>query len=187
MKLIIGLGNFGPEYRDTRHNIGFSVIEELSEKWNLPLNQIKFRGQYGTGTVNGEKIVLVKPLTYMNASGECIAQFVNYYKISQQDLLVIYDDLDLPTGKIRLRQKGSAGGHNGIKSSIMHLSSDQFNRIKVGIGRPEGRISVVDFVLTRFTAIEKSSINEAIEKAVNACEFWLKNDFINVMNMYNGK
>ncbi|MDF2556800.1 MAG: aminoacyl-tRNA hydrolase [Bacillales bacterium] len=187
MKLIIGLGNFGPEYRDTRHNIGFSVIEELSEKWNIPLNQTKFRGQYGTGIVNGEKIVLVKPLTYMNASGECIAQFVNFYKISNQDLLIIYDDLDLPTGKIRLRQKGSAGGHNGIKSSIMHLGSDQFNRIKVGIGRPDGRIPVVDFVLTRFTENENPFIDEAIEKAANACEYWLKNEFINVMNLYNGK
>ena len=187
MKLIVGLGNYGPEYRDTRHNIGFSVIEELADRWNIPLNQMKFKGQYGTGFVNGEKVILVKPLTYMNASGECIIQFTNFYKIEEKDLLVIYDDLDMPTGKIRLRQKGSAGGHNGIKSTIMHLGSDQFNRIKVGIGRPEGRMSVVDFVLTRFTLAEQSFIDEAVNKAADACNFWLENEFINVMNKYNGK
>ena len=187
MKLIIGLGNYGPEYRETRHNIGFSVVEDLSEKWNIPLNQMKFKGHYGTGIVNGEKIVLVKPLTYMNASGECIGQFINFYKITNQDLLIIYDDLDMPTGKIRIRQKGSAGGHNGIRSTIQHLGTDQFNRIKVGIGRPDGRKTVVDFVLTRFTPEEQPLINEAIEKTSDACDFWLKNEFINVMNRYNGK
>ncbi|MBE3571302.1 MAG: aminoacyl-tRNA hydrolase, partial [Bacillales bacterium] len=118
MRLIVGLGNPGKQYDKTRHNIGFEIIDKLSETLNIPLDQAKLKGLYGIGHVNGEKLLLLKPLTYMNLSGESIRACLDYYHISLEDLLVIYDDLDLPVGKIRLRQKGSAGGHNGIKSTI---------------------------------------------------------------------
>ena len=136
MKLIVGLGNPGKQYDKTRHNIGFDVIEKIAEKLNIKLDQAKFKGIYGIGHVEGEKVYLLKPLTYMNLSGESICALMDYFQIDIEDLLVIYDDLDLPVGRIRLRQRGSAGGHNGIKSTIAHVGTQEFNRIRVGINRP---------------------------------------------------
>ena len=187
MKLIVGLGNPGSQYERTRHNIGFMVIDCLAERWNIKMNQSKFNGLYGTGTVNGEKVVLLKPLTYMNLSGEAIAPLARFYKIDIKDIAVIYDDLDLPKGKIRLRQKGSAGGHNGMKSTIQQLGGDGFNRIRVGIGRPEGRIPVPDYVLTNFKDDEWDVMKGAIESSVKACDQWLSEPFLKVMNSFNGQ
>ncbi|WP_141434182.1 aminoacyl-tRNA hydrolase [Bacillus sp. 03113] len=185
MKLIVGLGNPGKQYEKTRHNIGFEVVDALSENWRIPLNQGKFKGIIGMGLVNGEKVILLKPLTYMNLSGESIRAVIDYYDLEQEDLLVIYDDLDLPVGKIRLRQKGSAGGHNGIKSTIAHLGSQQFNRIRIGIDRPLTGIKVPDYVLGRFTKEEQNVMANAVIKSTEACNQWLDEPFLQVMNKYN--
>ncbi|MFJ5966131.1 aminoacyl-tRNA hydrolase [Bacillus sp. NPDC093026] len=187
MITFIGLGNPGREYEKTRHNVGFMTIDELSKKWNIPLNQSKFNGQYGTGIVSGQKVLLVKPLTYMNLSGECVRPLLDYYDIPLEDVKVIYDDLDLPTGRIRLRTKGSAGGHNGIKSLIQHLGSPEFDRIRIGIGRPQNGMKVVDYVLGRFSEEEQPVIVSAIQASVEACEVALTKPFLEVMNDFNKK
>ncbi len=185
MKLIAGLGNPGKQYEDTRHNVGFKVIDKLCEKWGLTLNKTKFNGLYAKEMINGKKVILLKPLTYMNLSGEAISPLMDYYKIPAENLLVIYDELDLPVGKIRLRFKGSAGGHNGLKSIIKHIGTEEFKRIRIGISRPpEGR-SVVDHVLGKFTQEEQPVINEMIEKSADAAAMWLEKPFLEVMNMYN--
>lgn len=185
MKLIIGLGNPGKQYEQTRHNVGFMVIDKLSKELSIPLDRNKFNGIYGIGHISGEKIILLKPLTYMNLSGECIRPLMDYYEINDDELVVIYDDLDLPVGKIRLRSKGSAGGHNGIKSMILHLATQEFNRIRVGIDRPQNGMKISDYVLGRFTKEEEPGIIEAIDRSANACEKWLSTSFIQVMNEYN--
>lgn len=186
MKLIVGLGNPGREYELTRHNIGFMVVDELSKRWNIPLNQQKFKGVYGSGIVNGEKVILLKPLTYMNLSGESIRPLMDYYKIGIEDFMVMYDDLDIPVGKLRLRMKGSAGGHNGVKSTIAHLGTQDFNRIRIGIDRPKHGMKVVDYVLARFGAEEMPHVQESIQKSADACEKWIDTSFLQVMNTFNG-
>jgi PTH1 family peptidyl-tRNA hydrolase len=185
MKLIVGLGNPGKQYEQTRHNIGFEVIDALSKQLSIPLDQSKFKGLYGIGFHKGEKVLLLKPLTYMNLSGESIRAVMDYYQIDIDDLVVIYDDLDLPVGKIRLRQKGSAGGHNGIKSTIAHLGTQEFNRIRIGIDRPQNGMSVPDYVLGRFRKEETELTGEAVEKSADACEAWLSKPFLQVMNEFN--
>ncbi|KHD85026.1 aminoacyl-tRNA hydrolase [Heyndrickxia ginsengihumi] len=185
MKLIVGLGNPGSQYNRTRHNIGFEVIDLLSDRFQSPLNQTKFKGLYTIAHVDGEKVLLLKPLTYMNLSGESIRPIMDYYDIAVEDLLIVYDDLDLPVGKIRLRQKGSAGGHNGIKSTIAHVGTQQFNRIRIGIGRPVNGMSVPDYVLGKFSKEEWGSLQPALEASVNACEEWMKKPFLEVMNEFN--
>ncbi len=187
MIAFVGLGNPGKEYEKTRHNVGFMTIDELSKKWDIPLNQSKFHGQFGTGFVSGQKVLLVKPLTYMNLSGECVRPLMDYYDIPFEHLKVIYDDLDLPTGRIRLRTKGSAGGHNGIKSLIQHLGSPEFDRLRIGIGRPQNGMKVVDYVLGRFSEEEQPDIASAIQSSVEACEAALKKPFLEVMNDFNKK
>jgi peptidyl-tRNA hydrolase, PTH1 family len=185
MKLFVGLGNPGKQYEKTRHNIGFEVIDSLSEKLNIPLDRAKFQGIYGIGHVNGEKVFLLKPLTYMNLSGESLRPLMNYYDINHDELTVIFDDLDLPVGKIRLRQKGSSGGHNGIKSIIAHLGTQEFNRIRVGIDRPPSGMKVPDYVLGRFTKEEQALLEDVVLKCTNACEQWLSKPFLQVMNEFN--
>lgn len=185
MKLIVGLGNPGPRYEETRHNVGFMVIDQLSRKWDIPLSKQKFSGLYGMGTVGGEKVLLLKPLTYMNLSGEAIRPLMDFYKLNNEDIIVIYDDLDLPAGKIRLRQKGSAGGHNGMKSTIQHLGTQAFNRIRIGIDRPTGGMAVPDYVLSRFSDEEWPDVEDALKRSAEACEEWLSSPFPEVMNSYN--
>lgn len=185
MKLIVGLGNPGKQYENTRHNIGFEVIDELSRKLSIPLNQSKFKGLYGIGFHKNEKVVLLKPLTYMNLSGESIRAVMDFYRIEIEDLVVIYDDLDLPAGKIRLRQKGSAGGHNGIKSTVSHLGTQEFNRIRIGIDRPKNGMKVTDYVLGRFHEEEQAMTRDAVKKSADACETWMEKPFLQVMNEFN--
>lgn len=185
MKLIVGLGNPGKQYDQTRHNIGFMVIDAIADRLHISLDQAKFKGIYGVGHINGEKVFLLKPLTYMNLSGESIGALMNFYQIDTEDLLVIYDDLDFPVGKIRLRQRGSAGGHNGIKSTIAHIGTQQFNRIRVGINRPSNGMTITDYVLGRFTKDEQELIKPAVERSADACEEWLEKPFLQVMNTYN--
>ncbi|GGE54031.1 peptidyl-tRNA hydrolase [Pullulanibacillus camelliae] len=185
MKLIAGLGNPGSEYVHTRHNIGFEVIERLADKENIPLSRSKYNALYGKGEIQGEEVLLVKPLTYMNLSGEAIAPFMNFFKIPIEDMMIIYDDMDLAVGKIRLRLKGSAGGHNGMKSIIQHLGTSEFKRTRVGIGRPDGRQPVIDYVLQKFSEEEEPIIAEVIEKAAMACGEWCSEPFDKVMNKYN--
>ena len=185
MKLIVGLGNPGREYELTRHNIGFMAIDELAKRWSISLNEQKFKGVFGAGFVNGEKVILLKPLTYMNLSGESIRPLMDYYKIDVDDFVVMYDDLDIPVGKLRLRMKGSAGGHNGVKSTISHLGTQEFQRIRMGIDRPKNGMKVVDYVLGRFTSEEIPDVNHSIEKAADACEEWLNKPFLQIMNTFN--
>ncbi|MGM7724474.1 aminoacyl-tRNA hydrolase [uncultured Metabacillus sp.] len=185
MKLIIGLGNPGKQYEQTRHNVGFMVVDKLSKELSIPLDRHKFNGLYGMGHISGEKIILLKPLTYMNLSGECIRPLMDYYDIDHNEIVVIYDDLDLPVGRIRLRTKGSAGGHNGIKSMILHLATQEFNRIRIGIDRPTNGMKITDYVLGRFTDEETQGINEAIDRSANACERWLSTSFTQIMNEFN--
>ncbi len=186
MKLIIGLGNPGKPYENTRHNIGFDVIDALAEKWSAPLNQSKFNGMYAVVHRPEGKVILLKPLTYMNLSGECVRPLIDYYDISVEDIVVIYDDLDLDTGKLRLREKGSAGGHNGIKSLIQHLGTQQFNRIRVGVSRPPAGMKVADYVLSKFSKDDQVIVQDAIKKSVDAVEASLSKKFIDVMNQFNG-
>lgn len=185
MKMIVGLGNIGRQYAQTRHNVGFMIIDELAAKLNADFQTSKFEAQVATAFQNGEKILLVKPSTYMNDSGRAVGPLMSYYNIEPADLLVIHDDLDLPLGKVRLKQKGSAGGHNGIKSIISHVGDQHFKRVKVGIDHPQ-KMSVVDYVLGKFKPAEVAQLEDAKTTALAAIEAWLANDdFAAVMNQYN--
>lgn len=186
MKMIIGLGNPGKQYASTRHNVGFQAIDLLAEQLNAPAMQTKFNGMITTVHVGTEKVMLVKPLTYMNLSGECVRPLMDYYEIDGDEIVVIYDDLDLAPGKLRLRAKGGAGGHNGMKSLIAHIGTNEFNRIRVGVGRPDGPISVADYVLSAFSTDEQPLIQEAVERSASACRAWLNRPFLEIMNEYNG-
>ena len=184
MKLIVGLGNPGKEYAGTHHNCGFMVIDRLASKLNVDVDQNKFKGLYAKVKYHGEDIILLKPQTYMNLSGESVNAVMNFFKIDKEDLLVIYDDLDMPVGKLRLRKTGSAGGHNGIKNIIAHLNSQDFKRIRVGIDRHK-YMNVADYVLSRFSKVESEAIEQGIENAANAVLDYLDNDFNHAMNYYN--
>ena len=184
MKLIVGLGNPGKEYAGTRHNCGFMVIDRLASKLNVDVDQNKFKGLYAKVKYHGEDIILLKPQTYMNLSGESVNAVMNFFKIDKEDLLVIYDDLDMTVGKLRLRKTGSAGGHNGIKNIIAHLNSQDFKRIRVGIDRHK-YMNVADYVLSRFSKVEIEAIEQGIENAANAVLDYLDNDFNHAMNYYN--
>lgn len=184
MYLIVGLGNIGKEYEHTRHNVGFDVIDVLSKEYNIPVNREKFRGEYGEGHINNNKVILLKPSTYMNLSGESIIQFVNFYKIPNDNIIIIYDDISLEVGKLRIREKGSAGGHNGIKSIISHLSSDEFPRIKVGVGSPKN--DLINHVLGRFNSDEAKIMEKVFDVSAEAVSYILKNNLREAMNKFNG-
>ncbi|MFG6121012.1 MULTISPECIES: aminoacyl-tRNA hydrolase [Thalassobacillus] len=185
MKCIVGLGNPGKKYEKTRHNIGFMVIDQLASDNHWELKQEKFKSLYTIEHVNGEKVLLLKPQTYMNLSGEAIRAFADYYDFEIDDFLVIYDDLDLPPGKVRLRQKGGHGGHNGIRNIIDHFHDKSFKRLRVGIGRPSVPMSVVDYVLGSFDKDQQEPVQDSIHKAAKACEAWIERPFQEVMNEYN--
>jgi PTH1 family peptidyl-tRNA hydrolase len=185
MKLIVGLGNPGEKYAATRHNVGFWVIDRLAERWQIPVQQSKWKGLTGSGRVMGEHVVLLKPMTYMNLSGESVRPACDWLKCDIGDLVVLYDDMDLPLGQLRLRKKGSSGGHRGMQSLIHHLETQEFKRIKIGIGRPETPMSVPDYVLSPFTREERPLIEDAVEKAAEAVHQWVVSTFDEAMNRFN--
>lgn len=184
MYLIVGLGNPGKEYAGTRHNIGFEAVDYIADKYNIELNRIKFKGIFGEGMINGKKVILLKPTTYMNLSGESIREVVNFYKISNEDIIIIYDDISLEVGRLRIREKGSHGGHNGIKSIIANLSTDVFPRVKIGVGGPKG--DLVSHVLGKFSNSEIEILRETIIATSEAVSTMITKDTNEAMNKFNG-
>lgn len=185
MKLIIGLGNPGKEYEMTRHNIGWMALDRLAKEWNIDVTKSKYRALYGEGTVKGEKVVLLKPMTYMNLSGESLSQAMQWYKPDLKDIVVLYDDMDIPLGKLRLRTKGSPGGHNGIKSLVQHLGTQEFNRVRMGIGRPHPGSDVIKHVLTNFRKEEVEEVENAVSKIGDVIECIIDQGFLIAMNRFN--
>ncbi|MEL6580591.1 MAG: aminoacyl-tRNA hydrolase [Cyanobacteria bacterium J06621_12] len=187
-ELIVGLGNPEPKYDNTRHNIGFAVVDELAKVWQMPLKENKrFQGLFSEGVVaGGRKIRLLKPLTYMNRSGQSVRAVADWYKIEPQSVLVVYDDMDLPVGRLRLRLSGSAGGHNGMKSIIAHLGGKDFPRLRIGIGKANGDKGTISHVLGKFAPAEAKAIEEILYVSVKATELGLKEGIEQSMNRYNG-
>lgn len=188
MFIIAGLGNPTSRYEGTRHNVGFDVIDALADKYNIAMDGKKNRAYIGKGIIEGQKVILAKPQTYMNLSGESIRGLVDYFKIDEeQELIVIYDDISLPPGQIRIRKKGSAGGHNGIKNIIQHLGTDVFPRVKVGVGEKPKKYDLADYVLGRFSKEEAQDMKEGYEKSVHAVVKILAGEMEAAMNEYNRK
>lgn len=188
MFVIAGLGNPTKEYNNTRHNAGFKSIDALADKYGISVAEKKHKALIGKGTIEGQKVLLVKPQTYMNASGESLREVMDYYKIDpEEDLVVIFDDVSLQPGQLRIRAKGSAGGHNGIKSIIAHLGTQNFARVKVGVGEKPPRMDLADYVLGRFTAEEQKIMNEAFKDAADAAILMLQGKTEQAMNLYNTK
>ena len=186
MYLIAGLGNPGRKYERTKHNVGFDVIDYVTDRHRIPFSGIQFQAECGKGIIAGQKVMLAEPLTYMNLSGEAVAALVNYYKLDpEEELIVIYDDISLDPGQIRVRKKGSAGGHNGIKNIIACLGTDKFKRIRVGIGAKPDRWDLADYVLAPFTPENLENIEVAIMDAADALELILSGDMDESMNRYN--
>ena len=186
MKLIVGLGNPGKQYAYTRHNVGFMVIDYLADKMGIKVDKIKFKSILGQGFCGAEKVVLAKPQTYMNLSGEAVLDLAQWYKLAPEDILVIFDDMDLPVGNLRLRMKGGAGGHNGMKSIIYLLQSEDFPRLRLGIGRPENEMmESVDFVLSKFSDEEAKIMTEAIKGVADAVLTVLEKGIAQAMNEVN--
>lgn len=185
--LIVGLGNPGRKYKYTRHNVGYLTLDLLSETLDIPVKTIKFKGLYGEGRLGSEKVRLLKPETYMNNSGESVREVMNYFKIPVEELLVIVDDIDIDFGSIRIRSKGSAGTHNGMKSIIYQIQSDQFTRIKLGVGKKLPQQDLANFVLSGFSQDEGKVIEDTIERAKDACIDIIENGVDHAMNKYNGK
>lgn len=186
MYIIVGLGNPEQKYAGTRHNIGFSAVTVLADEKGVSIDTKKHKALIGKGVLCGQKVLFAQPQTYMNLSGESVRELVDYYKIDpEEELIVIYDDIALPTGKIRIRPKGSAGGHNGIKNIISHLGSDKFPRIRIGVGEKPKGWDLVDHVLGRFPAEEEPLIREALKTAGKACEVIISEGVEAAMNRFN--
>lgn len=187
MYIIVGLGNPGTKYEETRHNVGFKCVDALAEKYNIKLDFMKHDAMCGKGVIEGNKVILAKPITYMNLSGKSVSQLVNYYKIEENELIVIYDDISLTPGQLRIRKKGSAGGHNGIKDIIKMTGSDVFTRIKVGVGdKPKGW-DLADFVLGHFDEADMNNMKQAYNDAADAVVDIMNNGADHAMNIYNAK
>ncbi len=188
MFIIAGLGNPKKEYDNTRHNIGFAMIDELADKYHISVMDVKHKALTGKGMIGGHKVLLVKPLTFMNLSGESIRPLADYFKIDvASELIVVSDDISLPPGQIRIRKRGSAGGHNGLKSIIQQLGSEEFQRIRIGVGEKPGGYDLADYVLGHFSKEEQVFMREGIKKAVGAVEMMLDGDIDCAMNEFNRK
>lgn len=188
MFIIAGLGNPTLQYEGTRHNVGFDVIDVIADKYNISVDYRKSRAYIGKGIIAGQKVILAKPQTYMNLSGESIRSLADYYKVDEEaELLIIYDDVSLDVGQLRIRKKGSAGGHNGIKSIITHLGTDVFPRIKVGVGEKPKKYDLADYVLGHFSKEDREMMAEGYERAVKAVEMIVGGEIEAAMNEYNRK
>ncbi len=188
MYIIAGLGNPGKEYVNTRHNVGFEVIDALADKYNINVLELKHKAMIGKGYIEGQKVILVKPLTFMNVSGESIRPIMDYYKADiETELIVISDDVSLPPGQLRVRKKGSAGGHNGLKNIIKHLGNENFQRVRMGVGEKPRNYDLADWVLGHFNQEEKKAVDESVEKAIKAIEIMVTDGADAAMNAFNHK
>lgn len=188
MYIIVGLGNPGSQYNNTRHNIGFDVIDSLAEEEGIDVLEKKHKAVIGKGMIGGQKCILAKPLTFMNLSGESVRELIDYYKVDEQTgLIVVSDDISLDVGQIRIRKKGSAGGHNGLKNIIAHLGHDTFIRVRMGVGEKPGGYDLADYVLGHFTGEERKEMDEAAKRAAGAIRMIIMQDADAAMNQYNQK
>lgn len=188
MYIIIGLGNPGKDYAGTRHNVGFQIIDKIAEKYDIGVMENKHKALIGKGYINGQKVILVKPQTFMNLSGESVRAVIDYYKIEEQEeLIVIYDDISMEVGQIRIRKKGSAGGHNGIKNIIAHLGHDVFLRVKVGVGEKPKGYDLADYVLGHFNKAEQETMDDSRSRAAEAVQLLISGKVDEAMNQYNKK
>lgn len=188
MYIIVGLGNPDRQYQNTRHNIGFDVIDAIAEKYDIAMGEKKHKAVIGKGFIAGQKVVLVKPQTYMNLSGESVRAVIDFYKVDEKtELIVVSDDVSLDVGRIRIRKKGSAGGHNGLKNIILHLGHDEFMRVRMGVGeKPQGR-DLADYVLGHFTKTDREVMDESVQNAAAAIEVMITRGPDAAMNLYNKK
>ncbi|CEQ25619.1 peptidyl-tRNA hydrolase [[Clostridium] sordellii] len=186
MYVIVGLGNPGKQYEHTRHNVGFDVIDILAKEYGISVTKIKHKALIGEGRVGSEKVILVKPQTYMNLSGETLIDIYNYYKVDSNNIVVIYDDIDLEVGKIRIRKKGSGGTHNGMRSILKCLGTNEFPRVRIGVSKPRQGQDLADFVLSRFRKEEADDIQDGLEKAAKAVDCMIIENLDLAMNKYNG-
>ncbi len=185
MYLIIGLGNPEEEYSNTRHNMGFNTINKLAEQYNIEISKKKFKGIYGVGTIDNKKIILLKPQTYMNLSGESIIEAIDFYKIKKEEIIIIYDDIDIESGIIKIRKKGGPGTHNGMKSVIQHIGTQEFTRVRVGIGSPENKNDLINYVIGPISEKDRLKLEEGTTLARDAIIEIIKNGVENAMNKYN--
>ena len=185
MKLIVGLGNPGPRYDKTRHNIGFEILSAFAERHFFPAARSRFDGLVTDHSVNGEKVVLLAPQTYMNASGKSVRQCVDFYKIDHDDVMVVVDDMNLDVGRMRIRASGSAGGQKGLADTIRHLGTDKISRLRVGVGRPPGRMAASDYVLQRFSDADRQLVDVCIQEGADGLEHWVKDGIEKAMNLLN--
>ena len=185
MYLVVGLGNPEGEYSNSRHNMGFDTINKIAEKLDVKISREKYKGLYGETTINNEKVILLKPQTYMNLSGDSIIQFKNFYKIPDENIIIIYDDMDIEKGNIKIRKQGGPGSHNGMKSVIDVLNTDVFPRIRIGIGRPMFKEMTIAYVLEKISKEERKILDKAIDKAADATIDIIEKGIDKTMNMYN--
>ena len=185
MYLIVGLGNPEPEYSNTRHNMGFDVINALAKEYKIEINRNKFSSLYGTGVINDEKVILIKPQTFMNLSGHAIRDFINFYKLDKDNIIIIYDDIDIKKGTIKVRKIGGAGTHNGMKSVIEEIKTEEFARIRVGTGSPIYKNDLINYVLEKLPEDERKLLEPGLTKAKEAVKEILKNGIDSAMNKFN--
>lgn len=188
MYLIVGLGNPGKEYENTRHNVGFMLIDLLAEKYRIDVSTKEHKAKVGKGIMDGHKVILCKPQTYMNLSGESVRELADYYKVDcENEIIIISDDIDLPPGYIRVRPKGSAGGHNGLKNIIQHIGTDKFLRVRIGVGEKPAKMDLKDHVLGHFPKEDKENLEEGLNNAAAAVSLLLEEEVEKAMNLYNKK
>lgn len=185
MYLIVGLGNPEAEYARTRHNMGVDVVNELADRYKIAISRENFDGLYGNGEIEGEKVILLKPQTYMNLSGDSVIQYVNFYKIPLENVIVVYDDIDTEPGKVRIRKKGGPGTHNGMKSVVFRLNSEEFPRVRVGIGMPEFKNDLINYVIGNISDEEYEELQKGVKEAANAVSSIIKDGIDSAMNKFN--
>lgn len=185
MYIIVGLGNPEPEYENTRHNMGFKVINKIANTYKIEMNRTKFNAIYGQGIIQDQKVILVKPQTYMNLSGQAVHEFVNFYKINPENLIVLYDDVDIEKGIVKIRKKGGPGTHNGMKSVTQEIGTQEFPRIRIGIGAPMYKNDMINYVIGAIPEEDKKQLEQGIETASKAVEEILKHGIDMAMNRYN--